>query len=73
MYGLDYEGMNSEIWRQVSVLEGINNVTSKTVVLWAQRVEAQIVQKEAMDSIKEARDFDSTKPGPNLYMADWLT
>ena len=28
------------------------------LLLWAQRVEAQSVQREALDSIKEAKDFE---------------
>ena len=56
--GLDDEGMISEILKEVSVLEGINAGTRKKVLLWSPGVEAQGVQKEALDSIKEAKDFD---------------
>ena len=59
IYGLDSEGMISEILRQVSVLEEIDDGTSEWVLLWVQWVEAQRAQKEELDNIKEAKDFDS--------------
>ena len=59
IHGLDDEGMISEILREVSALENINDTTSKWVPLWAQRVEAQRAQKNALDNIKEAQDFNS--------------
>ena len=53
--------MISEILREVSSLEDINDAISERIPLWAQRVEAQRVQKETLDSIKEAKDFDSIR------------
>ena len=50
--------MIGEILREVSALEDIDNATSERVLLWAQRMQAQRVQK---DSIKEAKEFDSVK------------
>ena len=41
MHGQDNEGMMSEILREVSALEDINDVTSERVLLWAQKVEVQ--------------------------------
>ena len=43
--------MRSEILRDVPALEDIDDTTQKRVLLWAQRLEAQGVQKEALDSI----------------------
>ena len=61
IHGLDDEGMISEILRKVSALEDINDATSERVLIWALQVEAQRVQKEVLDSIKEAKDFDSIR------------
>ena len=58
MHGLDHKGMISEIPREVSVLQDINDTTSDRVLLWAQRVEAQRAQKEALENIKETKNFD---------------
>ena len=58
IHWLDDEGMKSDILREVLALENINDTTSKWVLLWAQRVEAQRVQKEALGNIKEARDYN---------------
>ena len=46
IHGLEDEGMISEILREVSVLDHINYATYEWVLLWAQRVEVQKVQKE---------------------------
>ena len=43
------------------MLEDINHATSEWVLLWAQSTEAQRVQTEALDNIKEAKDFDSIR------------
>ena len=43
---------------ELSVLKDINDTTSKWVLSWAQRVEAQGMQKEALDNIEEAKDSD---------------
>ena len=53
--------MISEIVREMSALEDIYDVTSKRVLLWAQRSETQSVQKEILDSIKKAMGFDSIR------------
>ena len=45
--------------RKVSALEDIDDATSERVLLWTQTMEAQRVQEEALDSIKEAKDFVS--------------
>ena len=55
---LDDEGMISEFLREVLMLEDIENVTSKGVLLWTQRVEVQKVQTKVLNNIKEAKDFD---------------
>ena len=57
IHGLGDEGMMSWILREVPVLVDINNFTSEGALLWVQRVEAQRAQKEALDSIKEAKYF----------------
>ena len=59
IHGLHGESMISENLRKVSLMEDINDVTSKRKLPWVQRVEAQRVQKEALDSIKEVKEFDS--------------
>ena len=43
------------------MLGDINDVTSDRVLLWAQRLEAQRVQKEVLDSIKEGKVFESIR------------
>ena len=53
--------MINETLREVLALEDINDATSKCVVLWGQWIEAQRVQKEALDNITEAKDFDSVR------------
>ena len=40
IYGLDKEGMVSEVFREVSAVEDINDVTSKGVPIWTQRIKA---------------------------------
>ena len=57
-----------EILREPSELEDINDATSKQVLLWAQRVEAKRVQKEALDNIKDTKDFDSDKIHKDVTM-----
>ena len=51
--------MISEILREVSVLEDIDDATSGWVLLWEKRVEVQRAQKETLNNIKEAKDFNS--------------
>ena len=58
---LDDEAMISEILRKLSALEDIDDATSEPVLLCAQRVHAQRAQKEALNNIKEAKEFDSVK------------
>ena len=58
VHGLGDKGMISEILREVSALEDIDDTTSERVPLQSQRVEAQKVQKEELNSIKEAKKFD---------------
>ena len=55
---VDDKSMVSEILREVVILEDMNNTTSKWVLSWAPKVEAQRLQKEAVDNKKEAKDFD---------------
>ena len=57
IHGLDDECMKSEILREVSAFENTEDATSEQVLLFAQKVEAQRAQKEALDNIKEAKDF----------------
>ena len=59
--GLDDEGMTSEILWEVSALQDMDDATSKRVMSLAQRVEALRVQKEALNYIKEVKQFDSVK------------
>ena len=56
--GLGDTSMISEILREVSALENTDDTAS---MLWDQRVEIQRMQKEALDSIKKAKDFDSVR------------
>ena len=44
--GLDNEGMISEILREVSALENIDDATSEWVLLWAKSVEAREHKKK---------------------------
>ena len=44
IHWLDTEGMISEILREVSALEDIIYVKNERVLLWIQRVEAQIAE-----------------------------
>ena len=41
IHGLDDEGTISEIWREVSVIQDIDDATSEWILLRAQRVKAQ--------------------------------
>ena len=50
--------MINEILREVSTLEVIEFATMERVLLWAQRVEAQMAQKVVLNNIKEAKEFD---------------
>ena len=59
--------MISEILRELSALENIDDTTSGWVLLWAQRVEVQREQK-ALDKTKETKDFDSI--GQNIQRCD---
>ena len=49
--------MVRKIFREVSALEDINDATSERVLLWAQRVEAQSVQRGTLNSIKDIKEF----------------
>ena len=53
--------MVSEILREVSTLKDTDDSKSERVLLWAQRVEVQKVQKEAPNNIKKAKEFDSVR------------
>ena len=57
-YGLDDECMTSEITKNYQHTDGTNN---EWFLLHSQRVEVQIVQKEALDNIKGVKDFDSIR------------
>ena len=59
IHGLDDEGRISGILKEVLTLQDTGDVTSERVPLWAQRVEVHREQKEAVNNIKEDRDFDS--------------
>ena len=50
--------MKSEVLRQASALKDISDITSERVLLWVQNVEAQIEEREALDSQKEAKSID---------------
>ena len=43
------------------MLKNINEVISDQILMWAQRNEAQGVQKEVLDDIKVDKEFDSTR------------
>ena len=59
IYGLDDKDMMCEILkRSISARRYINDATSEWVLLWAQRVQAKGAQKETLDNIKQAKDFD---------------
>ena len=47
-----------QFFRKVSVLEDINDDTCKCVLSWTLRVKTQRWQKDALDNIKEAKDFE---------------
>ena len=53
--GLNDNGMINEILKIVDTLEDIEDATSKFVFLWACRIEAQRVQKLALNDIEEER------------------
>ena len=58
IHGLGNEGMISEIVREVSASESIDDATSEQGLLWVQRVKTKTALKEALDNIKVAKDFD---------------
>ena len=55
------KGMIREVLREVSALEKIDDTTSEWVLLWAQMLKAQRAQKEALENIKEAKNFESIR------------
>ena len=63
IHGLDNEVMISEILRKVSPLEDIDDIMSKRELLWTWRGEVQRAQKEALNNMKGAKEFDSVRHG----------
>ena len=61
IYKIDDEDMVNEILRGVSALKDIDDGTRERVLLWAQRVEAKRTQKEALNTIKEAKETDCVR------------
>ena len=55
IHGLGEEVKISETLREVSSMEDIDDAISERVLLWAKRVEAERVQKEALHSIPSQR------------------
>ena len=45
----------------VLILEDFANAMSERVLLWSEKMEAQRVQKEALNNTKEAKEFDSVR------------
>ena len=39
----------------------MNEVTSDQILTWAQRVEAQRAQKEVLDNIRNAKEFEGNR------------
>ena len=58
IHGLDIEVMIREISRELTALKYINDATSYPKLMWAPKVEAQRVEKEVLDNIKDAKKFD---------------
>ena len=58
IHWLDDKGIISDILREVLALQNIDDIPVNKLLLWAQRLEAQSAIKEALDNIKEAKDFD---------------
>ena len=52
--------MISKILREVSAFDGIDDTTGERVLAWVQRVDIE-VQKEAINNIKEAKEFDTVR------------
>ena len=48
-----------EILKEVTTLEIMKEATSKHVLTWVYRIEAHRAQSSALNSIKEAKDFDA--------------
>ena len=61
IHGLDDGCMISEILREVLTLEDIDAFTSDRGLLWAQGVKVQMAQKETLNNIQEAKDFDAVR------------
>ena len=59
--GINDDGMQDEILKEVATLDNIEDTTSEHVLLGACRVEVQRVQKSALHDINEAKEFDIIK------------
>ena len=55
------EVMIGEILRDLTLLKDINEAMSDQILVSAQRVEAQRVQKRVLDHIREDKEFDSIR------------
>ena len=53
--------MITEIIKELITIEKTNEITSKQVLGWTRRVEAQRVQKAVPEATKESKDFDAVK------------
>ena len=57
----DDDDMITEIIRELTTFKKISEVTSKQVLAWARRVEAQRVWKAIIKATKEGKKFDTLK------------
>ena len=57
--GLDDVVMIGKILRELTAIKDINEATRDQILIWAQRMEVQGVQKEVLDHIREDKEFDS--------------
>ena len=58
--GLDVETIKAEMIKELTALEDTNEVSSEQLLMCAQRVEAQTVQK-VLGNIRDARELDSVR------------
>ena len=54
-------GLVTEILKEVSILQDIEDAASECMLLWLYTVEVQRVQKSALNEIREAKEFDVVK------------
>ena len=61
IHNLDDEAIIGDMLGKLTTIKDINEATSDQILIWAQTLAAQTVQKEVLDNIREAKEFDSIR------------